>query len=100
MVATTKERPVHDTEETHPWPERSAEVRRLVGAAIRITVDPTLSDDDRMREMVAITRDRGLLGRVWLRVAIESLVRPGCAVISAQELLRAALDAKTTLRAA
>lgn len=74
------------------------EVDRLVGAALRLQLDPSLTTSERLVELTALARsDSELLGRAWLHVAIEHLRSPSKGSAAAANLLSTALDLQDVL---
>ncbi|HEV8065819.1 MAG TPA: hypothetical protein VGP46_13340 [Acidimicrobiales bacterium] len=68
-------------------------VQSIVGAALRIVADPTLTEAARIQAMTeAALYSAGLLGRAWLHVATRSLRNPSRVAVAAEGLLRQALD--------
>ncbi len=68
-------------------------VESLVGAAIRLAVDPTMQPRDRVREIEGLSsHDSALLGRAWLRVQLGRARSDSRVVSEAEAILRAALN--------
>lgn len=73
-------------------------VDRLVGAAMRLQLEPGLSQGERLRELLLLAdHDGELLGRAWLHVEIDSLSHPSISLSNLAGLLSRALDLQVLL---
>lgn len=78
----------------------SKEVDELVGAALRLSLEPGLTRSQRLQELLmAADFDSGLLGRAWLHLTIERLRWPSETSVDAAGLVSDALDLNSALAA-
>lgn len=78
----------------------SKEVDGLVGAALRLSLEPGLTRSQRLQELLSAAEfNDELLGRAWLHLTIERLRWPSETSVDAAALVSSALDLNSALAA-
>jgi hypothetical protein len=71
---------------------------RLIGTALRLELEPSLSESDRLQELLAAADfDRVLLGETWFSLTLGQLRSPSKASAEAARLVSLALDLEIAL---
>lgn len=91
------------TREPSPGRDRQAEqlarmTGRAAGTALRLALEPSISDADRLQEVLgAADFDAELLRQTWFRLCLENLQSPSRAAAEAARLVSLALDLQAVL---